>query len=604
MRKSTSKLIATAVSVAALCSCASDADQTGVESDVTGGDWPRYSKDFSNSNAQTAESRISPSNVNRLRRAWETFNDDALVPGGPPTGFVLESVLGLVYPSSVVGVIAPPLVIGDTIYYVDELGTVFARDARRGDVEDSDEHWTTTLVDPDFDAGNPAVAPDLYYSAMADDGTRLWITSSFYGRLHAVKKDGGGEIDFDPGTPGVQPFIIAPDKVFASALGMPVIVSTTGSWAPGTRKIYITEANVILNDALVQGADTGTVIAIDITNPNAPFEAWRRPTIDINPATGLRYATGVSAGSGLAVDTGRHWIIGGTGQNTSAPYANYPGPGAPAGYIDRSDAIYAIDYQTGQFVWVNQLHVGDVFNLNVPVPTGPSDAIHDADVLSPPILFSKNGTDFVGCGSKHGLFRVVRRSNGTTVWDRQISKGNGLGGIQAGAAVANGTIYIDGFEGIDDGWANANFNASGARFFNAFFATFSPAFWADVGDVRNDGAALTGTQTKVFALDGATGSVKWSKTFRNGAAFRHVSWANNVLYVTTTSGQLFALDANNGSSKFTDQTPDLNARFNLGLGKVHHAAMNGGTVIANGMVFVPYGGQNNPSGGMIAYELR
>src|SRR5262249_44596442 len=149
----------------------------------------------------------------------------------------------------------------------------------------------------------------------------------------------------------------------------------------------------------------------------------------------------------------------------------------------RSDAIYAIDYRTGQFVWFNQLQVGDVFNLNTPVPTGPNDPVHDGDVLSPPVMFSTGGAhprDLVAAGSKRGLFRVVDRNTGATVWDRQISKGNGLGGIQAGAAYANGTLYIDGFEGIDDGWANANFNAPGAHFFNAFFATFSPAFWADV----------------------------------------------------------------------------------------------------------------------------
>jgi hypothetical protein len=48
---------------------------------------------------------------------------------------------------------------------------------------------------------------------------------------------------------------------------------------------------------------------------------------------------------------------------------------------------------------------------------------------------------------------------------------------------------------------------------------------------------------------------------------------------------------------------DLNLQFGLGLTSPHHAAMNGGAVIANGMVFVPYGGQNEPSGGIIAYHI-
>jgi hypothetical protein len=31
--------------------------------------------------------------------------------------------------------------------------------------------------------------------------------------------------------------------------------------------------------------------------------------------------------------------------------------------------------------------------------------------------------------------------------------------------------------------------------------------------------------------------------------------------------------------------------------------MNAGALISDGMVYVPYGGQNEPSGGILAYEL-
>ena len=85
---------------------------------------------------------------------------------------------------------------------------------------------------------------------------------------------------------------------------------------------------------------------------------------------------------------------------------------------------------------------------------------------------------------------------------------------------------------------------------------------------------------------------------------RHVSVANGLLYVTTSSGQLFVLGTADGKQFFTDQTLDLNVKFNLGLDKPHHASMNGGTVISGGMVYVPYGAQNNPSGGIIAYKIK
>ncbi|HFC11952.1 MAG TPA: hypothetical protein ENJ56_03835, partial [Anaerolineae bacterium] len=431
------------------------------------------------------------------------------------------------------------------------------------------------------------------------------------GRLHAVSRWGGQEIDFDPSTPEIDPYSLITDLPFSSVLGDSVIVED----ALG-RTLFIAGINIILNDALVQGAEGGVQIAIDISDPFNPVEAWRTYTIDIDPATSARYSTGVSAGAGLAVDTERGWIFGGTGQNTSLPYPEYPDPAfAPAGFIDRSDSVYAIDYTTGDFVWTNQFHNGDVFNLNSPVSTGPNnpDGPRDADVLSPPVLYSIDGQDFVSVGSKGGLYRAVDRDTGATIWDRQISKRTGIGGIQAGAAYADGVLYVAGFEGIDDGFSDAQFGSDTimGNFPNAFFATFSPAFWADVEDVSADSDPSTGMRIKLYALDAATGASIWDFGGGNdfvellaGAALRHVSVANDFVYVTSSSGQLFVIDADNGDVLFTDQTPDLNAVFGLGLGKPQHASMNSGTLISRKMVYVPYGGQNEPSGGMLAYELN
>jgi len=77
-----------------------------------------------------------------------------------------------------------------------------------------------------------------------------------------------------------------------------------------------------------------------------------------------------------------------------------------------------------------------------------------------------------------------------------------------------------------------------------------------------------------------------------------------LLFVATSSGRLFVLDARSGGLLFTDQAPDLNEVFGLGLDKPHHASMNGGIVVADGRVFVPHGAQNNPSGGIFAYEVN
>jgi outer membrane protein assembly factor BamB len=263
--------------------------------------------------------------------------------------------------------------------------------------------------------------------------------------------------------------------------------------------------------------------------------------------------------------------------------------------------------------------VGDVFNLSAPVSTGPNrpDGPRDADVLSPPVLFSAriNGhrTDLVGNGSKGGVYRAVDRDTGETVWERQISRPTGIGGIQGGAAVAEGVVYVAGFEGIDDGFSDAQFGVSleTGNFANAFFATFSPAFWADVEDTEPDNDPATGMRIKVYALNARSGKSEWRfpggrdyVELRAGAALRHVSVANGLLFVTSSAGRLFVLDARKGEILFTDQTPDLNELFALGLGKPHHAGMNSGTLIKKGMVYAPYGTQNHPSGGIIAYEVN
>ncbi len=578
-----------------------------------GDEWPLYSHDPENSNFSRS-SPITAMNARFLRRAWSTFNDDTMVAEPAPTGFALEAALGLAFPSPVVGVVASPIVRDGTIYYVDALGTLFARDPDTGAITDAMWHWTTTLVDPDYANGNPPIAPELFYTSPIVTDDYVWIIGSVYGRLHVVERNGGAEVDFDTSTLEIDPFQVAPDRQLASVLGDPVIV------AGPTGPVLIASINVIVNDAVLQGQETGLSIAYDVSDPASPVEIWRTPTIDTNPSTGMPFGTGVSAGAGLAVDADRGMVFGGTGQNTSYPYEGYPDPAlAPPGYVDRGDSLYAIDYATGDFVWTNQFHVGDVFNLNDPVSTGPDNpgGPRDADVLAPPVLFTARvhgqQRDLVGDGSKGGLFRVVDRDSGETVWERKISRSTGIGGIQAGAAVGDGVVYVAGFEGIDDGFSDAQFGTSldTGLFANAFFATFSPAFWADVEDTTDDGDPATGMRVKVYALDAGTGHSLWRfphgvdyVELPAGAALRHVSITRRLVFVTTSSGQLFVLNARDGRILFSDQSPDLNDVFDLGLGKPHHASMNGGTVIAGGMVFVPYGAQNDPSGGIIAYEVN
>ena len=193
-----------------LASAVSVADSTLNASQQVG--WSKYSFDYANSNNNPDETKISATTAPRLQRAWQTFNDSKWRPGSPPSGFVLESAVGLKFPATVVGVVSPPLVVEGTIYYIDELGTMFARDAMTGTITDPAKHWTTTLVDPDYAANPSPYTPELYYTAPVATADMIWIRSSVNGRVHAVNRIGGKEVDFDPTKSGIQPYTILPDS--------------------------------------------------------------------------------------------------------------------------------------------------------------------------------------------------------------------------------------------------------------------------------------------------------------------------------------------------------------------------------------------------------
>ncbi|MFQ5487249.1 MAG: hypothetical protein ACE5ET_02235, partial [Gammaproteobacteria bacterium] len=80
-----------------------DPDKDNDDIGSTSKDWPRYGHDYGNTNWNPGERKMSSKSAKYLRRAWETFNDDRFVSEPRPTGFVLESMLNLVYRSPVVG---------------------------------------------------------------------------------------------------------------------------------------------------------------------------------------------------------------------------------------------------------------------------------------------------------------------------------------------------------------------------------------------------------------------------------------------------------------------------------------------------------------------
>src|SRR5262245_42005484 len=398
--------------------------------------------------------------------------------------------------SGTVGSTSTPAVFGDVVYFGNWDGTLRAVDATTGT-----PRWTTKFGNQIID-DSPLVYGNTVY--VGDAG----------GYLHAVDAATGTprwsvHLDTHPNT-----------RIFSS----PVAVDNL---------IIIGVASVEL--ALVKPDYTfrGSIVALDA---KTGAEKWRIYTTT-NDANG---GAGVSVWSTAAIDRDRKLAFIGTGQT-------YEQPASP-----RSDALMAIDYEHGTIKWLRQFTPDDVYTIFGPAPQGP-----DADLGAAPNLFRIGNRDVVGIGDKAGVYAVLDRETGATVWAKHFGTGSHLGGIMTSAAYHDGTIYL-----ASNSWSNM----------------------ADFHDAGN-------TST-TFAIDAATGNVRWQKAIPS-AVFGAFTYANGVVFQPSIDGVVYGLDAQTGNQRWS-----ASAGGDLG----------GGLSVVSGTVFVPYGfwffaAPPNPNGGIVAYGL-
>ena len=160
---------------------------------------------------------------------------------------------------------------------------------------------------------------------------------------------------------------------------------------------------------------------------------WYLRTIPEQPqVTGSHYIfvqehgpSGAPVWGAPSLDERRRLLYFGTGQNYSHPTTK------------TSDAIFAVDIDTGKTRWVAQFTENDAFNMactvggvNCPDPIGP-----DVDFGAPPILVQlSDGRDLVLAGQKSGDVWAIDPDTGTTVWHHKIGRGGALGGVHWGMA--------------------------------------------------------------------------------------------------------------------------------------------------------------------------
>lgn len=181
----------------------------------------------------------------------------------------------------------------------------------------------------------------------------------------------------------------------------------------------------------------GSVVALRVADGRQVWKTYLVGEPKENGKTGRgvrRYGpSGVGVWSTPTLDIARRRLYVTTGDNYSWPAT------------ELSDAVVALDLESGRVVWSKQVTKGDVFNgtcgspdSNCPGALGP-----DFDFGSPVILTKRgDGRDVLLAGQKSGLvFAFDPENNGELLWTTRVGKGGTGGGVQWGMATDGRMVY-------------------------------------------------------------------------------------------------------------------------------------------------------------------
>ncbi len=320
----------------------------------------------------------------------------------------------------------------------------------------------------------------------------------------------------------------------------------------------------------------GAVVALSAKDGSKLWEYHTMPKASYNGALnsqGVKQKgpSGAPIWSVPIVDVKRNRIIVTTGENTSYPAT------------DTSDAVIALDADTGKAVWQFQAMASDVWNMacsqaphlpgaqsgpNCPWEFDTAKPGRDYDFGAGAILAKgKGGKDVILAGQKSGHVWALDAETGKKLWENRIGGGSALGGVHWGITTDGKRLFApinDPFEEKDSGSAPK----PGLYAFN--IATGKPAWsYAAKPDCGERAKNVVACETK-YGFSAAPVSV------------------DGVVIGGTLDGRLFILDAANGKVvKSFDFAGPMKTTWG-GEGKVGSIESHGVSAGA-GMVFVSTG---------------
>lgn len=447
-------------------------------------DWPMAQANYAATRA-SASSPIDSSNVSELGIAWS---------------YPLDAVSGYG------AITSNPIVLGDTIFLVDNVGNVHSINRETGEVKWRNDYNVSTLG-----PNGVAVGYGYLVSVLGDTAEVL-----------CLQADTGEEVwRFQLGNHNAIGITMAP-LVFDGY----VIVSTE----PGGN-----------SKGVYEGGAEGIVFCLDIATG---VTLWQWNTVEddawgnfrLNSGGGLWYSPS------LDVETGVLYMgIGNAAPWYGADAAEFPNAGTRPGPNDYANSLVALDPNAGKVLWYINIKPHDLF---------------DHDNQQTPVLadIEQEGTvvKMVFSSGKHGFVVGADRTSGIEVWRTPVGKHLN----DTVSALSEETVPV--FPGVQGGVEAPLAYKDGVVF--ACAQNASTGFSALGFDYSTfDLTTATGNITAIEAL---TGQILWDVEIPTGIAGPGPTIANDVLFMAGLDGIVRGYKLSDGSLVWSYQAPaGTNAPF-------------------------------------------
>jgi polyvinyl alcohol dehydrogenase (cytochrome) len=152
----------------------------------------------------------------------------------------------------------------------------------------------------------------------------------------------------------------------------------------------------------------GSVVSLDATNGEKLWQSYPIPTPAAETGVNTFGPSGAAIWSPPTIDLSGNKIFVTTGDAYSSP--------ADAA----TDAVIAMDLQTGSILWQTQGTANDIWTVKCMTPAAPDDCGPDQDYGSPGMLIPQDGKNILVAGQKSGNVRAFDPETGKELWRTAI----------------------------------------------------------------------------------------------------------------------------------------------------------------------------------------